>query len=169
MRGLFLIIYYLIISKLPRSSFPFGKFFNLLRIAVLSRIIRVGKNCYFQDHIYIGNGKDIEIGDHCHINEYVKLDNVKIGNYVMIARYVTFLGKIHETSAINIPMLMQGQKPVQQTIVEDDVWIGTNAIILPGLHLRKGTIIGAGAVVTKNSEPYSVMVGIPAKIVRYRD
>ncbi len=169
MRNFYLLLYYLLINKMPRSSFLFGSFFNAIRIFVVSKIFKIGKKCKFQDRIYFGNGKDIQIGDYCQINEYVKLDNVKVGNYVMIARYATFLGKMHVTSSTNIPMILQGQKDVKQSVVEDDVWIGTNAIIMPGIKISKGTIVAAGAVVTKDTKSYSIVGGVPARLIKYRN
>lgn len=53
-------------------------------------------------------------------------------------------------------------------IVDDDVWIGESAIIMAGVHIGRGAVIGAGAVVTKDVPPYAVAVGTPAKIVKYR-
>ena len=53
-------------------------------------------------------------------------------------------------------------------VVEDDVWIGTRAIILKGVTIHKGAIVGAGAVVTKDVPPYSIVAGNPAKIVKMR-
>jgi acetyltransferase-like isoleucine patch superfamily enzyme len=53
-------------------------------------------------------------------------------------------------------------------VIENDVWIGTNAIILPGVRIQNGAIIGAGAVVTKEVPPYAIVGGVPAKIIRYR-
>ena len=53
--------------------------------------------------------------------------------------------------------------------IEDDVWIGAGAIILPGTTIHKGAVIGAGAVVTKDVPPFSVVVGNPARIVRLLD
>lgn len=168
MRNLMLFFYYLLISKLPRSHFPLGKLFNDIRIFWVSRILKIGKDCKFQDQIYIGNGKGIEIGNHCQINEHVKLDNVKIGNYVMIARHVTFLGKKHNFNSLNVPMILQGMVESMPTVVEDDVWIGANAIVMPGLTIRKGSIVGAGAVLTKDTQPFSIMCGVPARLLRCR-
>ncbi len=86
----------------------------------------------------------------------------------MIARYATCLGKIHGTARIDVPMLMQGEKNSSPTILEDDVWIGTNAIILQGLVIAKGTIVAAGAVVTKDTKPYSIVGGVPARFIKSR-
>lgn len=65
-------------------------------------------------------------------------------------------------------MALQPVTPKSNPIIDDDVWIGRNAIILPVVHIGKGTIIGAGAVVTKDIPPYSVAVGVPAKVIRNR-
>ena len=53
-------------------------------------------------------------------------------------------------------------------IVEDDVWIGSNCVILSGVKIGKGSIVGAGSVVTKDVEPYSIVGGSPAKLIKYR-
>ena len=52
--------------------------------------------------------------------------------------------------------------------IESGVWIGSGAVILPGITLGEGSVVGANSVVTKNTEPYSINVGIPAKLIRYR-
>lgn len=57
-------------------------------------------------------------------------------------------------------------KPV---IIKDDVWIGSNAVIMPGITIGKGAVIGAGAVVTKDVPPNAIVMGIPAKLVKYRE
>lgn len=53
-------------------------------------------------------------------------------------------------------------------VIEDDVWIGESAIIMSGVHIGRGAVIGAGAVVTKDIPPYAVAVGVPAKVIKYR-
>ncbi len=54
-------------------------------------------------------------------------------------------------------------------VIGNDVWIGHRVIILPGVHIADGTVIGAGAIVTKNTEPYSVVGGNPAHVIKYRE
>lgn len=164
----FLVLYYLIASKLPNYSFPGGKIYNWIRVFCLKRIIKIGKGCRVMRNIYIGNGNNIVIGDNCRINEKVRLDNVKIGNHVMIARESILLGKMHEFKEIDIAMEMQGVREEKSIIIENDVWLGLRVIIMPGVRIFQGCIIGAGAVLTKDTEPFGIYGGIPAKIIRKR-
>ena len=87
---------------------------------------------------------------------------------MIIAPGVSILSRSHEFSRIDIPMVQQGEESPKKVIIEDDVWIGTNAIIMPGVRIQKGCIIGAGAVVTKDCEAFGIYLGVPAKKVRSR-
>ncbi|MBX7227646.1 MAG: acyltransferase [Chitinophagales bacterium] len=168
MKKICLILYYLIFSKLPSSWWPGGKFFNRLRTFVLKNIIKIGKQVRIQKGVYVGNGNNISIGNNCQINEMVRLDNVIIGNNVMIARESIVLGKMHESANTDVPMNMQGVKKVNQTIIEDDVWLGLRVIVMPGIKIARGTIVAAGAVLTKDTEENSVYGGVPAKKIKDR-
>ena len=64
--------------------------------------------------------------------------------------------------------VLQGVKFYPQTVIEDDVWVGARALILPGVKIGKGSVIAAGSVVAKNVEPYSIVAGNPAKLIRSR-
>ncbi len=169
MRKIFLLLYYGMIQHLPSSFFPMGSIFNRIRTLCLRRLIKIGNNTKIQSSVYIGNGIGIEIGNNCQINENVKLDNVFISDYVMIAPGVTILGKMHNYSDMLKPMVLQGETAVDQTIIESNVWIATNAIIMPGLKISSGCIIGAGAVLTKNTIPNGIYVGVPAKFIKFRN
>jgi maltose O-acetyltransferase len=164
----FLIIYYTIFSKLPNYAFPGGKLYNWLRVKCLKRIIQIGNNCRIMRNIYIGNGNNISIGSFSRINENVRLDNVKIGEHVMIARDSIILGKMHGFEDIEVPMSLQNKVVINPTIIEDNVWLGVRVIIMPGKTIRKGCIIGAGAVLTKDTEENGVYAGVPAKLIKYR-
>jgi len=166
---LFLFFYYLIFSNLPNYAFPGGKFYNWLRISSLRNIIKLGKNCRIMKKVYVGNGNKIEIGNFCRINENVRLDNVRIGNHVMIGRESILLGKMHEFRDTNIPMEQNLSNDSKPTIIEDDVWLGLRVIVMPGVMIRKGTIVGAAAVITKDTEEYGIYAGIPAKLIKKRE
>ena len=81
---------------------------------------------------------------------------------------VCICARNHAYSRTDITMDRQGFAPEQPVIIEDDVWIGTEAIILLGVHIGTGAGIGAGAVVTKNVPNYAVVGGNPAHIIKMR-
>ncbi|BCB96071.1 hypothetical protein JZK55_09930 [Dissulfurispira thermophila] len=111
----------------------------------------------------------MRIGDFFAINHNSSITfngDLDIGNYVMIGPGVTITTSGH---SFNNKEIMRFQKDTYKKIViEDDVWIGANAVILPGVTIAKGTVVGAGSVVTKNTEPYSIVVGNHAKVIGYR-
>lgn len=167
-RYIFLILYYFIFSKLPSYAFPGGKFFCLMRLNILKCLIPIGRHCRIMKNIYIGSGKDITIGCNCRINEGVRLSNVRIKNNVMVGRESVFIGKTHRFDDLEIPMEQQGNIKGNPIMVEDDVWIGLRVIVLPGVRIGKGCIIGAGAVVSKDTEPFGIYGGVPASLIRKR-
>ncbi len=168
-KNLSLLFYYLIVNKLPSSFFPLGKFFNLLRTSTLRGFLKIGKGCLVEPYVNFGKGKDITIGNMCQINERVYIQSGIIGNYVLIAPNASILGKFHRYDNTNIPMALQGVTKDIPPVIEDDVWIGRNVVIMPGVVIGKGSIIGANAVVTKNIDSYSIVGGVPAKVIRKRE
>ena len=118
---------------------------------------------------YFGNGKDIEIGDYSGIGaNCIVPNNIKIGNYVMMASDVCILNNNHIYSDKSTPMALQGKTENKVTVIEDDCWICTRVIMTPGRHISKGSIVGAGAVVTKDFPEYSIIGGNPAKFIKSR-
>ena len=116
-----------------------------------------------------GNGAEIIIGDFSGIGADCQVPNsIKIGRYVMMGPDVLILGRNHEFADIQKPMMFQGDRISPPVVIEDDVWIGARAIIMPGVHIGKGSIVGAGAVVTKNIDPYQICAGNPARVIRSR-
>ena len=168
MKHIKLILYYLFLSKLPNSFWPGGKFFNKLRVSCLSGVLSIGKNNKIQRSVYVGNGNNIVIGNNCQINEAVRLDNVEMGNNVMIARESIILGKMHESGGTDKPMSEQGRKEVNKTVIEDDVWLGLRVVVMPGVRIRKGCIIAAGCIVTKDTLESGVYGGVPARLIKMR-
>jgi len=146
-----------------------GKSIYLFQGFLSKKNIPIGYKNKIQQQVYIGSGLGISIGSFCQINEFVKLKDVEIGDYVMLAPYVQILGgKAHNISDIKIPMVLQGEYYKGKIIIEEDVWIGTNAVIMPNVRIGRGSIVGANSVVTKNIEPFTIVGGVPAKIIKTR-
>lgn len=107
----------------------------------------------------------IEIGNNSVINRFTYLDGrfpLKIGNNVNISHYTVIQTLSHDAQASDFHGV-----PGAVTI-EDDVWVGARALILPGVKIGQGAIIGAGSVVTKNVGPYTIVAGNPAKKIKDR-
>ena len=120
-------------------------------------------------------GKNIHLGDHVIINmncTFVDNNRIDIGNRVLISSDVKMYTATHSTqpsvrnySGHPDPAIWC-QTYSRPITIEDEVWIGGGAILLPGVTIGRGSVIGAGAVVTKDVPPYSVAVGNPARVIR---
>ena len=91
-----------------------------------------------------------------------------MGDYVLIGSNVTISSGRHPIEGRSPSIFERPTEPCP-IVIENDVWIGANAVIMPGITLKKGTVVGAGAIVTKDTEEYSVVAGVPAQIIRYRN
>lgn len=91
-----------------------------------------------------------------------------IGSHVMMAPGVRIVTNGHGNERTDVLMRDQGiyEKPVR---IGDDVWLGANVVVLPGVTVGRGAIIAAGSVVTKDVPEYALMGGVPAKLIRYRE
>jgi acetyltransferase-like isoleucine patch superfamily enzyme len=164
-----LIIYYTVIARLPDSKYfePINRL-RLFWVCKVLKIMKYNKNSRFQNNVYIGDGDHVSIGDECQINSNVYIQGGRIGNCVMIAPDVILLSLVHHFSSTAIPMIRQERQKHVDPVIENDVWIGTRAIILPGIRIAQGCIIGAGAVVTRDTQPYGIYGGVPARLIRKR-
>lgn len=171
MRNFSLILYYIFLTRLPHSTVPLvGLKCERFKEFFIKRIFKkCGSNVNVSKGARFGNGKLIEIGNNSSIGMNCKVPNdIIIGEDVMMGPNVTIYGSSHIFERIDIPMRKQGMKKYQAVIIEDDVWIGSHVIIMPGLTIKKGTIIGAGTIVTKNFPSYSIVVGNPGKLIKSR-
>ncbi len=97
------------------------------------------------------------------INAYINAE-VNIGKYVMMGPECMLIANSHYFDSVKRKYI--GFRPSEPIIIEDDVWIGARVVILGGVTIGKGSTIGAGAVVSRSIPPYSVAVGVPARVVK---
>jgi maltose O-acetyltransferase len=164
------LLYYLIGYTTPHWYFPTGTFFCKVRAYLLKKALKekCGTNILIQGQVLFGKLDDVSIGNNTQISERARLRNVSIGNDVLIAPEVYVLHSGHGYNRTDITMLEQGETAYPKTIIEDDVWIGARAIIMPGRIIGKGSIVAAGSVVVKDVASYSIVGGNPAKLIKVR-
>lgn len=130
-------------------------------------IARCGEDVNFETNS--GFNPELEIGDRSGVGVNCRLSgHIVIGNDVMMGPNCIMRTYSHAHDRIDIPMDQQGFEPERVMHIGDDVWIGTNVIILPGVNIGSHCIIGAGAVVTRDVPDYAIVGGVPAKVIRYR-
>lgn len=161
------LLYHMIAKHLPEShsvfSFGSGKIRTLLTRGIIDscgKSVDIEKGAKFSPHITIGHHSGLGINS-------VVQENVSIGNYVMMGPNVSIYTKNHKTS-IEKPMIFQGFEESRKVTIHDDVWIGANVIILPGITIGNGAIIGAGSVVTKDVKENTIVAGNPARVIKER-
>ena len=152
-------------------------------------VIRIRKHCRveFGKHVTIGaytvisiepdnvtcaeDGAVLVVGDHTYFGE---LNNIRvagitrIGAKCLISQGVSIIGSNHSFDS-GIPITEQPSRTDKLgVVIEDDVWIGTNATILPGVTIGRGAVVAAGSVVTADVPPGAIVAGVPARVVRTR-
>jgi acetyltransferase-like isoleucine patch superfamily enzyme len=119
---------------------------------------------FWSPHRHIILGDNVGIGDRCTF-----LCDVEIGNKVLIASDVAFVNSDdHRFNVVGKAMWDAGRGDQFKIVVEDDVWIGHGVIVLTPVHIGRGSIVAAGSVVIKDVPPYSIVAGVPAKVVKMR-
>lgn len=136
-----------------------------------SNCIKLGDDCVIKKGTLVeAYGGKIEIGKNCSFNPYCVIyghGGLSIGNDVRIATGAVIVPANHIFEDKNIPITKQGIK-TKGISIGNDVWIGANVTILDGVEIGDSTVVGAGAVVTKNIPSHCIYAGVPAKLIRER-
>ena len=144
----------------------------LLRMKLYPHFLKYcGRGLTIKEYVVLKFPENISVGDNVGISEFSWIDGngkVEIGDFVRIGPYVSIISFNHKFADKSTPIKLQG-KVLLPVIIEDDVWIGSKAQILAGTKIGKGAVIGAGTIITKDVPPYAVIVGNPAKIIKYRE
>lgn len=150
---------------------------KLLMYIYRAQFYSCGKNVKFypsKSDLYY---KNIQIGDNVFIGQgasfIATVSYIKIGDNCLFGPNVTIRGGNHSSHIIGKLMInykLGDKLPTddEPVIIDEDVWVGTGAIILKGVHIGRGAIVAAGAVVTKDVPPYSIVGGVPAKVLKFR-
>ena len=163
---LFYILYLMFAAWLPESRrLGLAKKLRLRFAKAVCRYVsdsaNIEKGAHFNPGVYVGNRSSVGVKS--------ELDGpVYIGNDVMMGPEVVVYTRNNKHDSLEIPMIEQGYEEYQPVIIEDDVWIGRRAMIMPGVHIGKGSVLGAGCVVTKDTENYGIYGGVPAKKIGTR-
>ena len=184
------IIYRFIFGKVGKSVYiqPHVRFIGIdtieigdsVRIYSGSYISNKGSRIHFNNSVSIDHGVDIRaydqpdgditIGEHTYIGPYVCMAGpgfIKIGKDCMIASHSSLYANNHIFADPNKLFREQGISTLG-IVIEDDCWVGTGVRVLDGVTIGKGSVIGAGAVVSRDIPSYSIAVGVPAKVIGKR-
>ena len=139
---------------------------------ILGNRVTIGKYAIIRPgNLYGGEpGEGLVVGDHSNIGPYCYIGcsgHISIGNNVMISPRVSIYAENHVFDHTDTPIKSQGVKK-ENVVIEDDCWIASNSILLAGVTIGKGSIVAAGSVVTQDVPPYSVVAGVPARVIKNR-
>ncbi len=150
------------------SSFGAGSTIRGIRNINIGEGFSHGRFCEFysqSENSVLSIGSNVALNSFVHIN--ADFGSIVIGNNVLIGPGVVIRSSNHQFSNPTIPVREQGHEP-GKVIIEDGVWIGANAIILPNVIIGKNSIIGAGSVVTKSIDSNIIAAGSPARYIKNR-
>ena len=168
-RTLCYFLYYCFARHLPATGLPYSLGAgHIRRFLARGMLDGCGKKVNIEHGAFFASGKGITIGNHSGLGMGCRVAGpLEIGDDVMMAPGVTIVTQNHETSDLTRPMRLQ-TAPKHKVTIGNDVWIGANVIILPGITIGNGCIIAGGAVVTHNVPDYAVVGGNPARIIKDR-
>jgi len=163
-----MLLYVLVLKHLPPTYYPGGTVIKAVRYYFCKGLFKsCGSGVVIESKAHIPFDK-VEIGNNSGIGYNARLGAVKIGDDVMMGPDVIILSRNHSFESRLLPMRMQIGTEENPAVISDDVWIGARAIILPGVHIGRGSIVGAGAVVSKDVPEYAIVAGNPAQVIKQR-
>ena len=136
-------------------------------LALLGQLLgAVGEGCWIEPPLYVNWGRRITLGDHVYANTGLTVIDdtfVTIGSHVMLGPRVTISAASHPVDPELRRQAYQYDLPV---VLEENVWVGAGATILPGVTIGKNSVIGAGSVVDRDIPPDVVAAGVPCRVLR---
>ena len=133
----------------------------------------IEKGIRLSEDLSLFNTQNIKIGEYVFIGKQAYIDavdTVEIGSGTMIGPRLTIISSNHNYDGEELSSIPYDNKIYKRpVIIKDNVWIGSNVCILPGVEIGEGAVIGMGTIVSKNIPPYAIAVGNPVKIIKYRN
>jgi maltose O-acetyltransferase len=163
-------VYYAFARQLPWSIRPGGSAAKALRAwACRGLFDSCGESPNIEHGAWFGSGRGVSVGDRSAIGmDCLLMGPCTLGDDVMMGPRCILLSSNHRIDDLDVPMNQQGLTDDLPVVVEDDVWIGAGVTILPGRRIGAGSVVAAGAVVTRDVPPLAVVGGNPARVLRYR-
>jgi acetyltransferase-like isoleucine patch superfamily enzyme len=160
----------------PRANISFHSIFKIQK----NRKFEIGDNSTIgdftkicvDDYVKNENKSSLIIGNFTYIGDHNNIrasgGNISIGNYCLISQQITMIASNHSIAKSQNIFNQAWDTKKTGIFIHDDVWIGANSVILPGVTIFKGAVIGAGSVITKDVPAYAIVVGNPFRILKYR-
>lgn len=154
-----LLLYYF--NKRKKSKI---KSINVSLKSNIDKLVEIGSYTHIDDFC--------DIGSYTYIGRNCSITKSKIGRYCSIGNNVSIGQGEHDLNKVSTSSLFYDspyeELTKEECIIENDVWIGVDSIILRGVRIGTGAVVGANSVVTKDVPPFSIVAGVPSKIIRYR-
>lgn len=168
-RTLCLLAYYGLAKHLPDSSLPGGGLSTVLR-GLLCRgfIAGPGRKLHVRSDAFLADGRHLYMADRSSIGPGCRIYGARIGYGVVIGPHCVFFKENRAANDLDIPVGDHDTTPINLPIVEDWAWIGERVLVLQGRRIGRGAIVGAGAVVTRDVAPFTIVGGNPARVIGHR-
>lgn len=169
MKKVFVALYELCLCTV--FNLPRVFFFSFIKVVILRMVgAKVGKRTTIYPNVWVFPGKGLTIGDDVDIALGVTITTnggVTIGDRTLLGYRAQILSANHVIPSGKGRIFGAGHNNAE-VVIENDVWVGANCIILPGVTIGEGAVVAAGSVVTKDVVPYSIVGGTPAKLIKSR-
>jgi len=153
-------------------SLPRHKLFNFFKSNFLRLLSsKVGNGITYYPGIKISPGTHLALGDNVDLAWGVLITTaggVEIGDRTLVG-YNTMIFSANHVIPHGIDKIFYAGHEKKKVTIANDVWIGAGCIILPGVNIGEGAIVAAGSIVTKNVEPFSMVAGVPARLIKNRE
>jgi maltose O-acetyltransferase len=133
-------------------------------------LLKLGTNTVVQQGLRMTNPEKISIGSNCNFGQGAFLTGgggIRIGDWVGLGPDAKIWSVNHRFDNPDVPWMCQDWER-NEVVIEDDVWLGANVFVMPGVRIGKGAIVSAGSIVSKSVPPFAIVVGNPGRVVGWR-